>query len=71
MERLRVTIDPLACARTGYCVQVMPALFELDEGGGPTVVLDPQPPLNLLGDLREAETLCPTQAIRVEAIEER
>jgi ferredoxin len=48
----------------------MPAVFELDEDGGPTVVLDPQPPLDLLGDLREAETLCPTQAIRVEMTEE-
>ena len=50
MERLRVSIDPDVCACTGYCVQVMPAMFELDEDGGPTVVLDPQPPLDLLGD---------------------
>jgi ferredoxin len=70
MERLRVSIDPDVCACTGYCVQVMPAMFELDSGGGPTVVLAPQPPLDLLGDLREAETLCPTAAIRVETIEE-
>jgi ferredoxin len=71
MPQLRVSIDPLACACTGYCVQAMPAMFELDVGGGPTVVLDPQPPLDLLGDLREAETLCPTQAIRVEMTEQR
>jgi ferredoxin len=45
-------------------------MFELDEDGGPTVVLHPQPPPDLLGDLREAETLCPTQAIRIETIEE-
>lgn len=70
MRQLRVSIDPVVCACTGYCVQVMPAMFALDEDGGPTVVLDPQPPLDLLGDLREAETLCPTQAIRVETMEE-
>lgn len=70
MERLRVTIDPVVCGCTGYCVQVMPSMFELDADGGPTVVLHPQPPLDLLGDLREAETLCPTQAISVEMIEE-
>jgi ferredoxin len=70
MGQLRVSIDPDVCACTGYCVQVMPAVFELDEDGGPTVVLDPQPPLDLLGGLREAETLCPTQAIRVEMTEE-
>lgn len=70
MGQLRVSIDPLVCACTGYCVQVMPAMFELAEGSGPTVVLDPRPPLDLLSDLREAETLCPTQAIRVEITEE-
>ena len=70
MERLRVSIDPDVCACTGYCVQVMPALFELDEDRGHTVMLDPQPPLDLLGALREVEALCPTQAIRVEEIEE-
>jgi len=69
MGRLRVSIDPLVCACTGYCVQVVPAVFGLD-GDGPTVVLDPYPPLDLLGQLREAETLCPTHAIRVELLAE-
>ena len=45
-------------------------MFELGADGGPALVLDPQPPPDLLDDLREAETLCPTQAIRVELPEE-
>jgi ferredoxin len=65
VDRLEVTIDPLVCACTGYCVQIVPAVFDLD-GDGPTVILDPHPPLGLLDGLREAENLCPTQAIRVE-----
>jgi ferredoxin len=69
MAQLQVSIDPLVCACTGYCVQVVPAVFRLEDDG-PTEVLDPNPPLGLLGDLREAETLCPTQAIRVELLEE-
>jgi ferredoxin len=69
MGQLQVSIDPLVCACTGYCVQVVPAVFRLEDDG-PTEVLDPHPPLDLLGDLREAETLCPTQAIRVELLEE-
>ncbi|HCU96300.1 MAG TPA: ferredoxin [Actinobacteria bacterium] len=65
--RLRVSIDPLVCACTGYCVQVVPAVFDLS-GDGPTVVLDPHPPLDLLDSLSEAETLCPTHAIRVQVL---
>jgi ferredoxin len=69
MSQLIVTIDPLTCACTGYCAEVAPAVFNLTSGG-PTVVLDPHPPLDLLPDLREAEALCPTQAICVELLEE-
>jgi ferredoxin len=69
MDQLHVSIDPLVCACTGYCVEVVPAVFELT-GDGPTVVLDPHPPSDLLDQVREAETLCPTQAIRVEVLAE-
>jgi ferredoxin len=65
VDRLEVSIDPLVCACTGYCVQIVPAVFDLT-GDGPTVVLVPRPSLGLLDELREAENLCPTQAIRVE-----
>jgi ferredoxin len=69
MDRLHVSIDPLVCACTGYCVQVAPAVFDL-EGDGPTMVIDPHPPLDLADEIREAEALCPTQAIRVELLGE-
>jgi ferredoxin len=66
VDRLEVTIDPLVCACTGYCVQIAPAVFDLPDDDGPTVILDPHPPMDLIHELREAENLCPTQAIRVE-----
>jgi len=69
ITRLTVSIDSLVCACTGYCVEVVPAVFDLT-GTGPTVILDPHPSLDLLEDLREAENLCPTQAIQVEIREE-
>lgn len=69
MDRLRVSIDPDVCACTGYCVEVAPAVFEL-EGEGPTVVLSPHPALELTDEVREAENLCPTSAIRVEVLAE-
>ena len=42
MSRLTVTIESLVCACTGYCVEVVPAVFDLT-GTGPTVILDPHP----------------------------
>jgi ferredoxin len=69
MDRLSVSIDPDVCACTGYCVEVSPAVFEL-EGEGPTVVLNPHPPLELADEVREAENLCPASAIRVELLAE-
>ena len=66
-ERLQVSIDPLECASTGYCMRVEPAVFDLP-GDGPAAVTDPHPPLDLLDRLREAEALCPTHAIRVEVL---
>jgi ferredoxin len=70
MDRLHVSINPLSCASTGYCVQVVPAVFDL-QGDGPTMVTDPHPPPDLADEVREAEALCPTQAIRVELLGKR
>jgi ferredoxin len=61
----RVRIDPLSCAGTGYCVEVAPEVFGL-AGTGPAAVLQAQPPPGLLEAVREAETLCPTNAIRID-----
>jgi ferredoxin len=69
-DRVQVTIDPLQCGRTGYCVEVVPDVFELSDDG-PTVVVDPHPAAARLEELREAEALCPTRAIRVDPLPER
>jgi ferredoxin len=66
VDRIEVTIDPLVCACTGYCVQIVPAVFDLPDDDGPTIILNAHPPMDLLPELHEAENLCPTQAIRVE-----
>jgi ferredoxin len=65
-DLLTVSIDPLECACTGYCAQLVPEVFELSDDG-PTAVRDPHPPHELLERLREAEILCPTHAITVGA----
>jgi ferredoxin len=67
MDRVHVSIDQLECACIGYCVELVPAVFELS-GEGPTMVVDPHPPIEALDRLREAESLCPTRAITVELL---
>jgi ferredoxin len=62
---MKVRIDPLRCESTGYCVAIDPAFFRLTpQGAEPTVSAGLDPDRD--GDvLREAESLCPTGAIRV------
>ncbi len=59
---MTVTVDPLRCGCTGYCVRVAPAVFRLDRTGPAQVILT-----SLAGELadavREAASVCPTNAI--------
>lgn len=68
-ERARrpdVEVFPDLCASTGYCVRLAPDVFELDDrgrvsvrtGAGHIRASDD-------GTLRDAETTCPSGAIRV------
>lgn len=62
---MRVSIDPTKCQGTGYCVALDERQFRLDsERAEYTRPEDFDPALH--GELlREAESLCPTGAIRV------
>ncbi len=62
---MRVIVDPLRCSCTGYCVKLAPHVFYLP-ASGPVQVLEPSPGPELADLMREAEALCPTNAIRVE-----
>jgi ferredoxin len=53
------------CAGTGQCVVVAPDIFELDDNGLSTVVLQPDTPERWEAAHRAAE-LCPMAAIRIE-----
>jgi ferredoxin len=61
---VRLQIDPIACDAFGYCAELAPELFTLDEWGYP-VVDGRLVPTELAGTARTAVRSCPRQAIRL------
>ena len=61
---MKAEVDPRQCALTGYCVEVAPELFRLGDEHAEVLT-------GSIDDLRsrelaiEAESLCPTAAIRL------
>lgn len=64
MADVHVVVDEAVCAGTGYCQQVAPDLFVLDERpvAVPTGPFDPTD----LDRLEQAEALCPLDAIHIQ-----
>ena len=63
-EPIRIEVDLEACESTGFCAQVAPEVFEISDEGELRLLRDTAEAA-LEGRLREAEELCPTQAIRI------
>ena len=64
---LEVRVDAQRCEGTGFCARVGPHLFELHDGlAVPRADRVDEQDAELLA---EAETLCPTQAIRARRAE--
>lgn len=60
---MKVELNQRTCEGTGFCVQVAPELFALD--GARARLLTEDVPDGVKGPAEEAETLCPTQSIRL------
>jgi ferredoxin len=60
---MRIVADRQRCTSAGNCARVAPELFDQDDDDGMVVVLEPEPPPSLIDAAREAESLCPAQAI--------
>jgi ferredoxin len=60
---VRLQIDPIACDAFGYCAELAPELFTLDEWGYPLVEGHPVP-VELEDAARAAVRSCPRKAIR-------
>jgi ferredoxin len=61
---VRVTADRDVCISAGNCVMVADTVFDQDDDGIVTVLVD-EIPEDQEGNAREAVKLCPSQALRV------
>jgi ferredoxin len=62
---VRVIVSQSACEGTGYCQQLCPEVFSAGPDG--KAVADPAAAAAASpDDLREAERMCPTSAIRID-----
>jgi len=59
-----VEVNRSVCDGTRYCERVAPKAFRVDDEDK-VVALISEIPLDLLESVREAESLCPTAAIRL------
>ena len=60
----RVEVDRDLCASTGGCEAILPELFEIGDDGA-LVILQPEPPQDLMIDVERAIAACPTRAPRL------
>lgn len=65
MKNMRVIVDVDKCCGAGQCVMLAPKVFD-QQDDGIVILLDPAPPPDLHPCVREAATVCPGRAIRVE-----
>ncbi|NKQ56138.1 ferredoxin [Amycolatopsis sp. K13G38] len=63
---MRVLADQNRCASSGNCADVAPEVFGQDDETGVVVVRDETPSDQERDRVKQAEALCPAQAIRVE-----
>jgi ferredoxin len=61
---VKVTVDEDRCRGHGICCNLCPEVFDLSDDGY-SVVLTPQVPSGLEGQVREAAGQCPERAITV------
>ncbi len=59
---MRIVLDEEVCARHGQCVGAAPELFKFADDGS-LVVINPNPPDDLIEAAQDAVDLCPTQAL--------
>ncbi|MCV6980819.1 ferredoxin [Mycolicibacterium pulveris] len=60
---MRVQADRDVCIQAGNCVMVAGAVFDQDDDGIVTVLVD-EVPDDQLANVQEAVKLCPSQALR-------
>ncbi len=64
-------LDPTGCDAHGFCVEILPELFTLDEWGYPllnTGTLVAAVPKDLVSAAKKAVAACPVAALRLEKL---
>ena len=64
---IRIHVDPEKCVGAGHCVRAAAEVFDQREDDGIVVLLMAEAPEHLAPNLKKAERLCPSQAIRIES----
>lgn len=68
---IRIHADEERCVGAGHCVRAAASVFDQRDDDGIVMLLLEQAPDDLRAKLEKAEELCPSQAIRLEFIEDR
>lgn len=61
---LKVVVDYDLCEANARCMEVCPEVFEVDDDDNLNVLIE-HPPESLRAKLKEAERVCPRQAITI------
>ncbi|MDD2818565.1 MAG: ferredoxin [Candidatus Nanopelagicales bacterium] len=72
-ELHEIRLDPTLCDAHGFCVELLPELFTLDEWGYPLLnsgTLTTAVPHQLLGAAKKAVVACPVAALRLERLQQ-
>ena len=66
---IRIHVDEERCVGAGHCVRAAASVFDQRDEDGIVVLLADTAPDAMRAKLEKAEELCPSQAIRIEIIE--
>ena len=66
MPSLKVRVDEHKCVGAGQCARVAPEVFDQRESDGIVMLLAERPSDDLAPYVKQAASLCPAKAIRVE-----
>lgn len=64
-KSFRVTVHPDKCIGAGHCVTCAPDIFGQNDDDGVVILLVERPPLDRLGDVESAVSMCPTGVIEI------
>ncbi len=62
---LKVVVDFDLCEANALCMEVCPEVFKVDDDDNLHILMD-EPPESLRAKLKEAEAICPRQAISIQ-----